>query len=210
MIAKKFDTLITYDPVKGIDLIGDIGIFEPNIAEIIDPATETDRVCAQRIIDAKGLMVVPGLIDMHSHFFPTLSFALNSPEDLFRDGVVATCDCGSTGYKEFPYFRRAFMETTKMPTNAILYATSAGQNDDENEFGLPGFVDKNMLVRMLNIHKDVLLGVKIIFMPNKCNSLDMLQTVREACRATGTRMFVHITNAPYPFPALVHSQLPSL
>lgn len=207
MIAKKFDLLIRggriYDPVQKIDMIGDVGISYPNIAEIIDPKTETDRVCATNIVDASGLMVVPGLVELHSHFFPTLSFAMTKPEEAFRDGIVAITDCGSSGYKEFPYFRQNIMDPSPMVTNACIYATSAGQNDDENEFGLPGFVDKKMMVRMINMHKDVILGVKVLFSKNKCNNLEMLQIARETCRETGTRLFVHVTNANFTFPEYI-------
>ena len=208
MIAKKFDTLIRggilVDTVNGLNFVRrDIGISDPNIGEIIDPATETDRVCAQNIIDATGCYVVPGLIEPHAHFFPTLSFALNSPEDAFKDGIVAMGDAGSSGYKEFPWFRKTIMDTTPMVTNAMIYATSAGQNDDENEFGLKGFVSKEMMVRTINMHKDVIMGVKVLFSKNKCNNLEMLQIARETCRETGTRLFVHVTNAPVTFPEYI-------
>lgn len=208
MIAKKFDVLIRggilVDPVNGLNYVQrDIGISQPNIGEIIDPATEKDRVCAQTIIDATGCYVVPGLVEPHAHFFPTLSFALNSPEDALQDGIVALGDAGSSGYKEFPYFRKAIMDTTPMVTNAMIYATSAGQNDDENEFGLKGFVSKEMMVRTINMHKDVIMGVKVLFSKNKCNNLEMLQIARETCRETGTRLFVHVTNAPVTFPEYI-------
>ena len=207
MIAKKFDLLVRggriFDPVQGIDMIGDIGVSYPNIAEIIDPKTEKDRVCATNILDADGCMVVPGLIELHAHFFPTLSFALTRPEEAFRDGIVAINDCGSSGYKEFPYFRQNIMEPSPMVTNACIYATSAGQNDDENEFGLPGFVDKDMMVRMINMHKDVILGVKVLFSKNKCNNLEMLEIARQTCRETGTRLFAHVTNSAFTFPEYI-------
>lgn len=207
MIAKKFDVLVRggriFDPVQKLDMVGDIGISYPNIAEIIDPQTETDRVCATHIVDAGGLVVVPGLVELHSHFFPTLSFAMTKPEEAFRDGIVAIADCGSSGYKEFPYFRQNIMDPSPMVTNACIYATSAGQNDDENEFGLPGFVDKAMMVRMINIHKDVILGVKVLFSKNKCNNLEMLEIARRTCRETNTRLFAHVTNANFPFPEYI-------
>ena len=52
------------DPVKGTESIGDILIRDEIIAAVGEKLNEK----ADRVIDAKGLTVTPGIVDMHVHF----------------------------------------------------------------------------------------------------------------------------------------------
>ena len=66
------------DPANGIDRIGDIYIKENLIEKIVfcdsknsienDKSNTSDKMIDDEIIDANGLVVMPGFIDVHSHF----------------------------------------------------------------------------------------------------------------------------------------------
>lgn len=204
MNIKVFNTLLkggtVFNPETRTNKRLDIGILEPNIGELIDPETETQRICYKHEINADGLLVVPGLIEMHSHIFEEMDFSMDV-ESMLRFGVVATCDMGSVGFNNFSYFRRAVMENSIIPTNAAInLSTIAFITDDESEYACPGFVNKEQLIRMINIHKDVIIGVKVQFSIGKAEDCEVLKIAREVCRATGTRMVVHITDSPVPLP----------
>jgi len=51
------------DPASGRDEIGDILVTDGRIAE----STAAPRDASMPVIDAQGLIVAPGLIDMHVH-----------------------------------------------------------------------------------------------------------------------------------------------
>ena len=72
MDVNRYDLLIkngiVYDPVKNLNVKADVGVVEPNIAEIFNPSDMTARICSDNIIDAEGYYVVPGLIDFHSQY----------------------------------------------------------------------------------------------------------------------------------------------
>src|SRR5690242_14608474 len=59
-----------------------------------------------KIIDAKNLLVVPGLIDVHLHLMDGLG-AFGTDPDVFGigSGVTTVVDAGSTGHSLFPIFR---------------------------------------------------------------------------------------------------------
>lgn len=204
MNIKVFNTLLkggtVYDPSLGINKKLNIGICDPNIGELIDPETEEKRICYKHEIDASGKVVVPGLIELHSHIFEEMDFSMDV-ESMLQFGVVATCDMGSVGYNNFSYFRRAVMEGSAIPTNAAVnLSTIAFITDDESEYACPGFINKEQLIRIINIHRDVIIGVKVQFSIGKAEECEVLKIAREVCRATGVRMVVHITDSPVPLP----------
>ena len=82
--AQQYDLLIknghVIDPKNNIDAIKDIAIANGKIAKVVDniPATQSKKT-----IDATGLYVVPGLIDIHTHVF------VGSTADKFADGIYS-------------------------------------------------------------------------------------------------------------------------
>lgn len=54
------------DPSQGMDMKGDLLIDKGKVAKI-SPSTPSIKVKKAKIIDAKGKIVVPGLVDMHAH-----------------------------------------------------------------------------------------------------------------------------------------------
>jgi dihydroorotase len=55
------------DPSQGIDRVGDILIEDGKIKEITDQGTKVKNDPETRIINAQGMIIIPGLIDMHVH-----------------------------------------------------------------------------------------------------------------------------------------------
>ncbi len=70
------------DPVSGMDAAGDVALLDGKIA-----AVGTGLGGAERIIDAAGLVVAPGFIDLHAH-------GQSIPADRMQafDGVTTTLD----------------------------------------------------------------------------------------------------------------------
>lgn len=94
----KVDLLIRHgrilDPARGIDRTGDLAVRCGRIAAL--PPEEP--VQAARVIDASGCLVVPGLIDYHTHINYRAT-DVGVPPDLMAlpKGVTSVVDCGSSG-----------------------------------------------------------------------------------------------------------------
>lgn len=77
------------------------------VAKYIDPNL------ADKVIDAKGLYVTPGLIDIHVHLFWGHSgdYLMDGPIAVqpdgftFRSGVTTVVDAGSPGWRNFEQYR---------------------------------------------------------------------------------------------------------
>ena len=90
--SEVFDTVIevgrVMDPETNYDAIANIGIRQGTIARI-----STDRLKGNRRIDAKGLVVSPGFIDIHSHTPTRLGEHLN-----VLDGITTQLDLEAGSY----------------------------------------------------------------------------------------------------------------
>ena len=64
--AQSYDTVLkggrVMDPETGIDAIRDVGITHGSIMRI-----SSEPLTGKRVLDAKGLIVAPGFIDLHQH-----------------------------------------------------------------------------------------------------------------------------------------------
>lgn len=202
MYDLRIDNAHVYDPRSGIDRMGSIGIIYPNIAEVFVPeemAERKIRICAHKVLDAKGMYVVPGLIDYHSHIFPGMGFSV-CEQDLYRHGVTATVDQGSATHTSFPEDRRRFIDPAKMTVNATLMISSFGWLQ-QDIFSVPcrELINLEKLIRMIEIHKDVVVGVKSEVQTDDAElARYILKCQHDACRATGTHMVCHISGCPIP------------
>jgi dihydroorotase len=120
------------DPKNNIDEILDVAISH---GRILKTAKNIDTINAHQVINARGMYVVPGLIDMHTHDFygvdPDRHFCNGSESVLpdsfaFRSGVTTVVDAGSSGWKDFPDFRKKIIDSSKTRVLAFLNIVGAG------------------------------------------------------------------------------------
>ena len=84
------------DPASGMDAIGDVAVLDGRIA-----AVGTGLGGAERVIDATGLVVAPGFIDLHAH-------GQSIPADRMQafDGVTTTLDLEAGVLPVASWYRR--------------------------------------------------------------------------------------------------------
>src|SRR5438105_542416 len=102
--------------------------------EVIDPASERHGIAdvavsggviaavaphlphgeAAQLVDARGLIVTPGLIDLHTHcYWGATYWGIEADPVAARSGVTTWLDVGSAGAYNFPGFRRYAAEASK-------------------------------------------------------------------------------------------------
>lgn len=131
--AQSYDILIrngrVIDPKNGIDAKMDIAVSEGKIAKVSSQIQGT----AKQIVDATGMIVTPGIIDIHGHvFYGTqedhyLSDGFSAlPPDGFtlRVGVTTIVDCGGAGWRNFATFKKNVID--KSTTRILSFLNIVG------------------------------------------------------------------------------------
>ena len=122
---------------------------------------------ADRIIDAKGLYVTPGLIDLHVHFFwgHEGSYLKNAPAALpadgftFRTGVTTVVDAGCTGWRDFELYKKQTIDASQTRVLAMLNIVGTGMDGDgENNIGE---MDPVKTAEMAKKYPKDIVGVKL-------------------------------------------------
>jgi len=129
----QFDLLLkggtVIDPKNGIHAVRDVGIRDGKIAAV---AAGIPASAAGKVVDAGGLYVAPGLIDIHVHVFAGEGSAYmgdNSvfPDDhTFRNGVTTVVDAGSSGWRSFDSFHRRTIRRSRTRVLAMLNIVGKG------------------------------------------------------------------------------------
>jgi dihydroorotase len=120
------------DPKNKIDSKMDVAIANGKIAQV---AADIPVANAKKVIDVNGLLVTPGLLDMHVHVFngnePGSYIADGqtsvAPDGFtFRAGVTTVVDAGSSGWKNFRQFKEQTIDKAQTRVLALLNIVGTG------------------------------------------------------------------------------------
>ncbi len=150
------------DPGSGVDGSFDVAVDDGRIAEI-GPAIDADR--AERAVGVSGLLVVPGLVDIHTHVFSTAGIrgawagdsSVRPDSFSFRSGVTTMVDAGSAGWRNFELFRESVIDTAK--TRVLAFVNISGSGMESIELEQSDF-DPAAVAALARKHSDVVVGVK--------------------------------------------------
>ena len=154
------------DKKNNIDFIGDIGVSN-GIIKYVGKALPNNS--SRKIINAESLIVVPGLIDIHSHnFHGTIpnrylsnSFSALPPDGFsFRSGITTIVDVGGAGWKNFEVFKEQVIEKSKTRVLAFLNIIGLGMQGGEIEQNIDD-MDAMLTAEMANKYPEHIVGIKL-------------------------------------------------
>ncbi len=201
MMDTRYDTVIAgghvIDPANGIDWPRDVAIADGRIAVV---AERLPPHSAARVIDAAGLLVTPGLVDLHAHLFWGRDYlGIDADSLAWRCGVTTWVDAGSAGAFSIPGFREYVVRRATVRMFAfvnISYLGIPGMNYDE--YCNPNACDVPLLARVVDANRDLIVGVKVrMGKEGVCYpGLRPLRKAVEAAETTGLPIMCHISNTP--------------
>lgn len=194
----KYDLLIRngtlIDPAQGLHERQDVAFADGEVADVADILPEAE---AREVIDAEGRYVTPGLIDVHVHVYPGVShFGIEPDATCLARGATTVVDAGSAGADTFPGFRKYVIEVSQTRILAQLNIASQGMVSQQvGEFALPEYANVDACCRMIEQHRDLILGVKVRLTKDSIVSqsagMTPLHRAREAADAAGLPIMIH-------------------
>jgi dihydroorotase len=154
------------DAKNGRDGVMDVAIADGKIAEV---AASIDAAKARRVVDAAGLYVVPGLIDMHAHVFHGTEpdsylsnglVAVVPDSHSFRSGQTTLVDAGGAGWRNFLQFKTNVIDVSKTRVLSFLNIVGSGMKGGPVEQSLADMDAKLTAMRIVQ-NKGVIVGIKV-------------------------------------------------
>ncbi len=168
--AQKYTIIIkgghVIDPKNNIDALMDIGLKGDTIISV---AKNIDPKEGIQVVDAKGLYVTPGLIDIHSHNFygtkmdQTYSNGPNAlPPDgfTFRTGVTTVVDAGCAGWKSFADFKKQTIDISKTRVLSFLNIVGEGMRGGTYEQNVAD-MDAAATAKVAMENPEYIVGIKL-------------------------------------------------
>jgi dihydroorotase len=159
--APAYDLLIrnghVVDPANDVDGRFDVAVRDGKIAAV---ARKIPAASARDVVDAGGLVVTPGLVDIHAHVYVGLGRRPSHPADLhLAAGVTTIVDAGTWGAKDFHVMREHVASRARVRVLALLNISAGGMERDGAEQDVAQ-MDAKLCADTVRKHRDVIVGVK--------------------------------------------------
>jgi dihydroorotase len=189
------------DPGAGIDSRRDVLIDDRKIRESAPDSTPA------RIIDATGLIVVPGLVDHHVHVHTDISpFGVDADSHCLHRGVTTAVDAGSAGAETYDDFARRIIEVSETDLVAFLNISAVGLSRDVGELTDPRWLDADRALATATAHPDRIIGIKIRMGARSAGAPDepqALRTAKAVASQAGLPLMAHISAPSIPLGEIV-------
>ena len=166
------------DAANGVDGLMDVGVAGRSVAAVEPDIPESQ---GRRVIDATGMYVTPGLVDMHAHS-TGFSGSMFPEEMCFPYGMTTMVDCGGSGWRTFDEFNKRVVQKSDVRVFALLNIVGQGMEGDVEQNTED--MDAEMTAAKIRQRSDVLVGVKVAHYQGR--DWESVERGVEAARLSGT------------------------
>jgi dihydroorotase len=195
------------DPSSGFDGVLDVAVENGRIARV---APDIAPAQASRVIEARGKIVTPGLIDLHAHVFEGFNRTGVNPDLAgVYAGVTTIVDAGSAGAATFGGFPRHIIPNCHTEVVPFLHICQTGLAT------LPDIIAESSVsladtVKVANEHRGLICGIKarMVSPALEIMGMEMPRLAKRAARECGIKLMVHIGDTEKRYdPKVIHPLL---
>jgi dihydroorotase len=183
------------DPSHAFDAVADVAITGGKIAAVrpgLAPAS------AAATIDARGKLVVPGLIDIHTH----AGRAMADPATCLSQGVTSLIDAGSQGADHID----EVVAVAKAAPNRMRVLINMAKTGilDEGELNDISHADVAAARAAIERNRDFVVGIKARLSQNVAgkNDVEALRRAQQVAKPLNIPVMIHMGQTFSPLPAI--------
>jgi dihydroorotase len=158
-LAQEYDLVLrggrVIDPANSVDRVMDVGVTGNRIAAV---AAHIADAQARKLVDVSGMIVVPGLVDLHAHVFG-YEGSLTPDDTALPAGTTTIVDAGGSGWRTFDEFRRTVIAHSATRVLALLNIVGAGMVGEPYESNVDDMDPAATSAAILK-NRDVIVGIK--------------------------------------------------
>jgi dihydroorotase len=206
--STEFDLLIkggkVIDPSQNLEEECDVAIRD---GKIVRSERDIPANRARQVLNATGMIVTPGLIDVHVHVLPYVGETGTEPDPCcIGRGVTTAVDAGTAGAFTLPALRKFVAEKAETRIRALVHIVAIGMivaiTPGMEELGDLRFCDPKRAVKAATDNKDLVLGFKIridrkFTVPGN-NDIEAMKRARMAGDEASLPITIHIGGSYTP------------
>ena len=194
------------DPAQGIDAVLDVAFADGKVA-----AVGTELGTATEVRDVTGKLIVPGLIDLHTHvYWGGTSLGVDPDEYAKFSGCTTLVDAGSAGPGNIHGFRRHVIERSEVRILPFLNISFAGIFGLHWDVSVGECTDLRLLnsrvcLAVAKEHADLVVGIKVRVGGGTSGALGIvpMEIAMEVAREMGLPLMGHLDLPPPPRPEVL-------
>lgn len=188
------------DPSAGSRATLDVAVANGRVAAIgADLPAE-----AERVVDARGRLIVPGLIDLHTHLgFEIHRQTIQADDMCPPSGVTTAVDMGSTGVYTFPWYRDRVIERSATRLFEFINISALGTIAIHEPYYVSyygDYIDPDEVLCTIEENPEYICGIKVFASSQMVGdaALGAVRTAVQVGREAGLPVAVHVSARPPP------------
>ena len=205
----EIDLLITggtvIDPSQNLHEVREVGISGTQIVDL----ESLESYSAKKTLDASGLIVTPGLIDLHAHVYKRhVPISIDADATSLAGGVTTVLDAGSAGSYNFEGFKHDVIDRVDTEVLGLVNLSCIGLVAAHyGELMDARYADPDGVVETIRRFSNQAVGVKIRAGAHIIGSgqqgWDNFKKAVQAARDSQTWLMIHIGECPMALPEMM-------